>query len=292
MPDSLFGSVKNLLQKQGAFFLLLGRAANELRHFARLPRARGAQPGTLAYTCNLCGRAGALDLCRLQREERTCLGSGSTLRQRSLIAALSRRLFDGLSLPLPDWPPVGDLEATGISDSELIDKALSQTIRYRNTFIHQAPFLDLCSPGERDVASCDILICSDVLEHVAPPLERAFAGMRRIIRPGGFALITVPCSALEKTTEHFPDLHEYRIIERDGKRVLANRTADSRYEVFADLVFHGGPGETLEMRRFALMDLERNLKAAGFSKVEICARPSFEHGVYWQEPYSVPIIAS
>ena len=116
--------------------------------------------------------------------------------------------------------------------------------------------------------------------------------MRRIVRPGGFALITVPCSALEGTTEHFPDLHDYRIIEHNGKRVLANRTADSRYEVFENLVFHGGPGETLEMRRFAFVDLERNLKAAGFSSVEICARPAFEHGVYWLEPYSVPIIAS
>lgn len=284
--------MKSLLRTQGAFFLLLGRAANELWHFARLPLARSNRPGTLAFACNLCGRTGALDLSGLQREERTCLGCGSTLRQRSLIAALSRKLFDGQSMPLPEWPPVQHLDARGISDSELIDRALSQRMRYRNTYIHREPILDLCSPAEGDVASCDILICSDVLEHVAPPLERAFAGMRRIVRPGGFALITVPCSAQKDTTEHFPNLHEYRIIERNGKRVLANLTADSRYEVFEELVFHGGPGETLEMRRLALPDLERHLNAAGFSRVEICAQPAFEHGVYWHEPYSVPIIAS
>lgn len=285
-------SSNTMLSRQSAFFLLLGRAANELYHFARLPRARSLSAGMLGFACNFCGRAGALDLGRLEREERTCLGCGSTLRQRSLLAALSRKLLGGRSLLLSDWPRLEQLDVIGVSDGDLVAAALGRKTRYRNTFVHQAPMLNICLPEEQYCNSCDVLVCSDVLEHVRPPVEDALAGMRKIVRPGGFALITVPCTAAEKTLEHFPELHEYRIVERHGTRFLVNRTADGGTQEFGNLVFHGGPGETLEMRRFGLPDLERGLRNAGFSKVEIFAQPSFEHGVYWREPYSVPIIAS
>jgi SAM-dependent methyltransferase len=283
--------VKNLLSRRNAFMLLLGNAAHELWHFSRLPKARGAPPGTLQYECNICGRPNAIDVAALERETRTCLGCGSTLRHRSVVAALSRKLFAGKSLPLDQWKGVEGLKVTGVSDAELIARALGQKVSYTNTFFHQAPFLDVCAPAPEQLASCDVMICSDVLEHVPTPVERAFEGMRKVIRPGGFLLMTVPCTALEATAEHYPSLHEYRIIERGGKPVLVNRTADGRLEEFHDLVFHGGPGETLEMRSFAMNDLERRLSRAGFSTVEICAQPDFRHGVYWQRPYDVPIVA-
>ncbi len=290
--DEVGRPVKNLLSPRSAFMLLLGSAAHELWHFSRLPKARKVPPGTLQYDCNICGRPNAVDLTAMERESRTCLGCGSTLRHRSVVAALSRKLFAGRSLPLDEWEGVDALKVTGVSDAELIARALGQKVAYTNTFFHQAPFLDICAPAPEYFSSCDVLVCSDVLEHVPPPVDRAFEGMRKVIRPGGFLLMTVPCTALERTAEHYPDLHEYRIIERDGRSVLVNRTAEGRIEEFDDLVFHGGPGETLEMRLFAMNDLERNLRRAGFSAIEICAQPDFRHGVYWQRPYDVPVVAS
>jgi SAM-dependent methyltransferase len=284
--------MKNLLSPRSAFMLLLGNAAHELWHFSRLPKSRKAPPGTLLYECNLCGRPNAIDLAAMEREARTCLGCGSTLRHRSVVAALSRKVFAGKSLPLDEWQGVEGLKVTGVSDAELIARALGQKVGYTNTFVHHAPFLDICAPAPEHVASCDVLLCSDVLEHVPPPVERAFEGMRRIIRPGGFLLMTVPCTALEATAEHYSSLHEYRIVERGGKSVLVNRTPEGKLEEFDDLVFHGGPGETLEMRHFALNDLQGHLARAGFSTVEICAQPDFRHGVYWQRPYDVPIVAT
>ncbi len=285
-------AIRNLLSARSALLLLVGSAANELWHFSRLPRSRGAPPGTLQYECNICGRANAIDLSAIERERRTCLGCGSTLRQRALIATLSRKLFAGKSLPLDAWDGVGSLEVTGVSDSELIARALGGKLRYRNTFLHQPPVLDICAPQPADCSSCDVLVCSDVLEHVAPPVERAFAGMRKIVRPGGFVLLTVPCSAQERTVEHYPKLHDYRILEHDGRRTLVNRTIEGHVEEYHDLVFHGGPGETLEMRHFAMGDLEKRLAEAGFGTVEIFAQPDFRHGVYWEHPYSVPVVAT
>lgn len=284
--------MKNLLSSRNAFMLLLGNAAHELWHFSRLPKSRDAPPGTLQYGCNICGRANAIDLEAMEREARSCLGCGSTLRHRSVIAALSRKLFAGKSLALDEWHGVEGLRIKGVSDAELIARALGQKVSYTNTFFHQAPFLDICAPAPEHLASCDVLVCSDVLEHVPPPVERAFEGMRKVIRPGGFLLLTVPCTALEATAEHYPSLHEYRIVERDGKSVLVNRTSEGKLEEFEDLVFHGGPGETLEMRHFAMKDLETQLSRAGFTTVEICAQPDFRHGVYWQRPYDVPIVAT
>ncbi len=272
--------------------LLLGNAAHELWHFSRLPKSRGVPAGTLQYDCNICGCTNALDLTALEGERRGCLGCGSTLRQRSVIATLSRRLFAGRSLPLEAWTGAEGVEVIGVSDADLVAAALPRKVRYRNTFLHKAPVLDICDPAPEYHASCDALICSDVLEHVPPPVERAFEGLRRIIRPGGFLLMTVPCSALERTVEHYPNLHEYRIVERDGKQVLVNRTAEGQVEEFDDLVFHGGPGETLEMREFCMGDLENRLHGAGFARVEIHAEPDFAHGVYWRRPYPVPVVAS
>lgn len=284
--------MKKLLATRSASLLRLGRIAQQLRHLSNLPKARGVPPGTLHYACNICGKCNAIDLCNLPRDERTCLGCGSTLRQRGLISALSRKLFDGKSMKLADWSNIPAIKLKGVSDADLLVNALSQKLDYQNTFYHQAPFLDVTSPGADDLSSCDVLICSDVLEHVNPPVQRAFDGMRAIIRPGGFLLLTVPCNAAGSTTEHFPDLHDYRIQELDGKRCLVNRKANGEVEHFENLVFHGGPGETLELRHFALNSLEHQLLEAGFTQVEILVEPDFEHGVYWNHSYSVPIIAS
>ncbi len=284
--------MKKLLATRSHMTLRMGRIVQQLRHLSSLPKAHGVAPGTLHYACNICSRTNAVDLSTLPRDERTCLGCGSTLRQRGLVTALSRKLFGGKSLKLDDWAVKPNLQLRGISDADLVANALSQKCDYQNTFYHQAPFLDITAPGAADMASCDVLICSDVLEHVSPPVQRAFDGMRKIIRPGGFLLLTVPCNAAGSTTEHFPNLHDYRIHEQDGKRTLVNRTQDGQVEHFENLVFHGGPGETLELRHFALGDLERHLRDAGFTTMEVAAQPDFAHGVYWQHSYSVPIIAS
>jgi hypothetical protein len=64
--------------------------------------------------------------------------------------------------------------------------------------------------------------------------------------------------------------------------VLVNRTVDGRAQEFADLVFHGGPGATLEMRVFALDDLIENFVAAGFESPRIYEEDMAAFGVVWE----------
>ena len=103
--------------------------------------------------------------------------------------------------------------------------------------------------------------------------------------------MTVPFIGEGETKEHYPELFEYRIKKRVRRYVLLNRTRDGREQEFDGLVFHGGPGSTLEMRVFSERGLRRELEAAGFCEVTFHREPCFEHGIYWRDPWSVPVTA-
>ncbi len=136
----------------------------------------------------------------------------------------------------------------------------------------------------------DFVLSSEVFEHVPPPVSRAFAGARALLKPGGVLVLTVPYGFQGETIEHFPELHDY-VIEGEGeRRVLKNVTADGRRQEFEDLIFHGGCGETLEMRYFAFMSLMDELLAAGFDDVRLHG-PALAHGVLWPRHTSFPITA-
>jgi hypothetical protein len=86
-------------------------------------------------------------------------------------------------------------------------------------------------------------------------------------------------------------LYDYRLVETDAGWRLENRTADDKVEVHGDLVFHGGPGTTLEMRLFSRLALEREFAAAGFARMRIADEPFPAFGIEWPEPWSVPMVA-
>ena len=90
-----------------------------------------------------------------------------------------------------------------------------------------------------------------MLEHVEPPVVRTFENMRRLLKPGGVAILTVPTSLEPATREHFPHLHDWRIETKGEQRIVVNRRHDGTVERFDNLCFHGGEGMTLEFRLFS-----------------------------------------
>lgn len=168
---------------------------------------------------------------------------------------------------------------------------LAEKLDYLNTYYHQEPRLDITNISATDVASVDFIISTDVFEHVCPPVSVAFENAAKMLKPEGALVFSVPYNLPGDTVEHFPDLHDFTIEERDGERVLINRTAAGVEQVYSNLVFHGGPGDTLEMRVFSRPDLLRNLADAGFQDVRIMQNPCFEFGIWHANANSLPLVA-
>lgn len=209
---------------------------------------------------------------------------------RSIVHVLSTELF-GESLALPDFPERPELRGLGMSDWDGYAEPLSRKLGYQNTYLHQEPALDITDPDPARLGTLDFLISTDVIEHVAPPVSLAFENSRKLLKPGGVFVFSVPYNLEGDTVEHFPDLHEYRIEERAGEHVLFNRTRDGREETFEDLVFHGGPGETLELRVFSLGGLQRDLELAGFVPPRIYSEAEESCGMVWECGWSLTMAA-
>jgi hypothetical protein len=122
-------------------------------------------------------------------------------------------------------------------------------------------------------------------------VSRAFANARRLLKPRGVLIFSVPYSLEPETREHYPELHDYRMIETNGSWRLENWTSDGRRQVFSNLVFHGGPGSTLEMRLFSRSGLIDEFVKAGFAGVRIADESQPDYGIVWPEPWSVPMVA-
>jgi SAM-dependent methyltransferase len=244
-----------------------------------------------SFVCNICGQSNSrVPLAALQRETPSCRQCGSTVRFRAVIRLLSLELF-AESLPLADFPERLDITGVGMSDWHGYAERLAAKVDYTNTFYHQEPRMDITSIDGAHEDLFDFVISSDVFEHVPPPVSRAFSGMFRLLKPGGLAIFTVPWVEAAETVEHFPRLHAYEIVQGSSRPYLRNVTSTGEVEYFDELVFHGGDGATLEMRRFAGRQLLEHFSAAGFTEIRIRDDPDEAAGIVWLESWSLPLTA-
>lgn len=243
-----------------------------------------------SFVCNICDHACLVPVEALTREAPTCGRCGSSVRTRSIVHLLSTGLF-GRSLALRDFPQDRGIRGLGLSDWEGYARPLAERIGYRNTFFHADPHLDITRIDPELAGTCDFVIATEVFEHVLSPVQRAFDGARKLLKPGGVLVLTVPFDPGAPTREHFPPLNDFQLVEEGGRRRLYNKGLDGSVQVFDDLVFHGGPGSTLEMRLFGLQDMLDHCLRAGFGSVAVRAEAVPERGIYWHHPWSVPILA-
>ena len=245
----------------------------------------------LDFQCNVCGTfVVQWPLAAIDRDLPSCPGCGSSVRMRSVVHLLSLALH-GQSLVLPHWPTRRDITGLGLSDWSGYGRWLALKTAYTNTFFHTEPRLDICNAPQSRAGTVDYLISTEVFEHVPPPASRAFEGAAMMLKPGGVLVFTTPFSNDAETVEHFPHLNEWEIVARDRRHVLINTRKDGTREEFDNLVFHGGPGTTVEMRLFSRAALLRELKAAGFTEITVFDTPVLEYGIIHWYPWSLPIVA-
>ena len=244
----------------------------------------------IEFQCNICGLENRLERSRFDRERRSCERCHSSVRTRSIVHLLSMELF-GESLTIDDFPKSEHIIGIGLSDWKGYADALAKKFAYVNTFYHKSPKFDICNP--KDFGPVDFLIASEVFEHVAPPVHNAFTGSHATLKDGGVLILTAPFTNKPgRTIEHFPELHDYKLARRMfGGYKLVNTTADGRRQVFRNLKFHGGEGQSLEMRIFSRDDILGHLRTAGFTRVDVRDEDCPERGILWLRPWSTPMVA-
>jgi len=258
--------------------------------FHRHAEAPATSADFIVFQCNICGVDNRLERSGFDRERRSCKRCHSSVRTRSIIHLLSMELF-GESLTIDEFPKSEHITGIGLSDWKGYADALAEKFAYVNTYYHKHPKFDICSP--KDFDPVDFLIASEVFEHVNPPVRDAFTGAYAALKDGGVLILTTPfMNRIGHTIEHFPELHEYKLTRRMlGGYKLVNTTVDGRRQVFRNLKFHGGEGQSLEMRLFSRNDILDHLRSAGFTRVDIRDEDCPERGILWLHPWSTPMVA-
>jgi SAM-dependent methyltransferase len=241
----------------------------------------------IIFTCNVCGARN--QAAEFATEPASCV-CGSNVRVRALLHLLSMELF-GRSLTAIDFPKLKSIRGLGMTDKPGYAAILAEKFDYTNTFYDRTPRFDFTEPHAGLYGTYDFILSADVLEHVAPPVERTLAECCKLLKPNGFLAATVPCTGDDCMQEHFPDLHQYRLIRLGNSEVLINRRRDGGLEIRDDLVFHEGPGAVLEMRQFGVTGLRTKLLTAGFREVHFLTAEVPDAGILLDDDVSQPLIA-
>ncbi len=212
------------------------------------------------------------------------------MRLRALIHLLSMELF-GQSLVAARFPKLKAIRGMGMTDQPGYAKILADKFDYTNTYYDREPLFDFTEPHPQLTGSYDFILSADVIEHIAPPVERALEEVCRLLKPNGFLGVTVFCNPEDQMREHFPDLHEFRVVTLGKSQVLVNRKRDGSLEINEKLIFHGGAGATLEMREFGMSALESKLLSSGFREVYFLRDNLPEIGILFDHDVSQPLLA-
>jgi len=179
----------------------------------------GSPDAPVAFRCNLCGTHNVVPRSRLGRETPSCSRCGSTVRFRAMAHLLTAALF-GEGIALVDLPARKDIVGIGLSDAHAYAAPLAKKLGYTNTWFHTEPRLDIANVPPGIGARYDFLIASDVFEHVAPPVSRAFTNARRILKPGG-----VSCSrCLSRSRATLSSTSRDCTISGSSRRTAAGRS--------------------------------------------------------------------
>lgn len=234
----------------------------------------------LRFGCCICGNSIVVARDHLHRELVFCPSCGSNTRFRALMLALLRLVYQNDLVPLVQQPPRPDVSALGISDSDIYADVLARRLSYRNTFLHTSPFLDLCNPQSiAQFTALDLIICSDVIEHTRCLPETVLKNLHSMLRPGGSLVLSAPTYEIAASIEWYGGARRLSVIQQDGKFVVEWETLRGVRYLDSAPCFHGGPGETLEMRIISHAALVEAAERVGFNVDTLEFAPEF--GYEW-----------
>lgn len=159
-------------------------------------------------------------------------------------------------------PESKSVKILGCSDPLKLYPALSSIGVYIPTYLDDFPNLDLLDVPNSSISKFDIILCSEILEHVFD-LPRALAGIYKLLKESGVAVVSFPLSE-GITIEHYPEIQSYRLNQIGGGITWVSRSGDVHID--KSPIFHGGPGNNLEIRLIGNQSLDTELEVAGLEK--------------------------
>lgn len=225
---------------------------------------------------------GKIDFCNMPMHRKSGIGNlhGTWCRARAIIYALLSEL--NLFPILAFIENRKDINGLGISDDLRYASILELKFNYQNTWFHKEPRLDIMKFKHERHETLDFIICSDVLEHTIGDYKIALKNFYYYLRKNGILVLTVPFDMnIEKTIEHYPSCINYTVVfdetnENYLKTIIHYHNSDSIAE---NPVFHGGPGNTLEMRKFSFQELVNETLKLGYSKYKFYPLDNSFYGI-------------
>ncbi len=180
-----------------------------------------------------------------RKESSDCARCGAKLRSRRLAATLLEVEPGGMGCrSLDDWVRTPEARALQVAEINRID-GLHETLAGLPGH-HFSDYLDGAEPGDRvggvrheDLMSLtypddsfDLVLTSETLEHV-PDLDRALAEIRRVLKPGGRHLFTIPLLPGVPTTFARARLNARGEVEHHATPI-SHPGGDRGYPVFTE----------------------------------------------------------
>jgi hypothetical protein len=223
------------------------------------------------WVCCLCGGTNTYDFAvdRPQwvpepecREKCYCEHCGCTWRDRAIGFGVLHGL-SSVSGPLSERTRDATVLGLGVGDSVALSASLAATFGYTNSHIDRFPELDIRAIPPTLAGQFRFVTCSDVLEHVLPPVEAGISGLLSLLSSTGFAVISVPVD-YPAFKENYPGLVGWQGSE--GGVTWTDEDGFERHD--ESPTFHGGSGDTLELRQWTAETMEDALLRNGFSRLE------------------------
>ncbi len=255
----------------------LGGAAERFfaarRQRALMERLRGD-----AVECNVCGWRGAAFADNVWHPATICPACRSQVRHRLLLCALTT---------LDEWSLTrlfAEREILHFAPEARTGPIFSQGAkRYVTADYDRGDVqlkLDISAMPSVPDASFDTVVCCDVLEHV-PEDRRALRELRRVLRPGGVAVLTVPQrDDAAETDEDFsvvaPAERERRFGQKDHVRMYGEDFATRITEAGFELTIVSAEDFPDDLRRrhvLAPPELSANPLATNRRRIFFCRVP-------------------